>query len=153
MPTAGLSILGSSHSHPLLAVLRFGNRLDSCGQRRAGTSLLRLIASTHAAKLIHHTSYSQPHDTDPQIIQAWQKCGVVLIDVILLPILLIIHSVRIYLVPCISIYVNRFCCAICCIICTCQCWIYEDKAFPATSESLGSVEASVGDIVRNRTYG
>lgn len=74
--------------------------------------------------------------------------GITILNVLLLPILLIIHSIRIYLVPCICTYTLRCCCWLCCKICTCGCWIFEDKDFAATSASLGNLEADVGSKVQ-----
>ena len=69
------------------------------------------------------------------------------------PLILLWHSFRIYLLPCIQVYAERFFGSLCltlgqtlCCMCTCKCWRqqekcflceFEDGDFPPTSKSLG----------------
>jgi calpain-15 len=64
-----------------------------------------------------------------------------LVNLVLSPILLIVHSIRIYVVPCVEVYLYRVCCFIMCKLCSCSCWKYQDKKFPAVDASLGEFEA------------
>jgi calpain-15 len=60
---------------------------------------------------------------------------------VITPWLLVYHSVSIYLLPCINVYIQRFCCSLWCMCCFCSCWLYRDSKFPASEKSLGATEA------------
>jgi len=81
---------------------------------------------------------------------AWKKTLVFTLDILLLPFLLILHAIRIYLLPCVSIYINRLCCAICCALCPFPGCIYRDSDFKACQQSIGAIEAGVGEIMWKR---
>ena len=72
--------------------------------------------------------------------------GLVALNIFLTPFLLLAHSVRIYLWPCILAYViESF--AVCLDKCCHSCLLHKDKDFPADETSLGAIEAKESSIV------
>ena len=61
-------------------------------------------------------------------------------NVCLTPFLLVLHSFRIYCMPCVEIYFSRALCAVLCLFCNCSFWMFSDARFPATDASLGAYE-------------
>jgi hypothetical protein len=75
-----------------------------------------------------------------------QSAGLLALNCILTPFLLIIHSIRIYLIPCLTSCLFQCCCAIGSKLCG-KCWRYTDKQFPPNKKSLGPFEASSNQVV------
>jgi hypothetical protein len=69
-----------------------------------------------------------------------QSAGLLVLNCLLTPFLLMVHSVRIYFVPCLQSVVFQCCCAVGSCLCG-KCWRYTDKQFPPTDVSLGAFEA------------
>jgi calpain-15 len=69
-----------------------------------------------------------------------QPAGLLLLNMCITPFLLVVHSVRIYLLPCMRSVVVQCCCIVGSVACG-KCWRYQDKAFPADASSLGAYEA------------
>ena len=79
----------------------------------------------------------------------WQR----VLWLLFFPLILVWHSIRIYFLPCIAVYADRFFGNLClsigqalCCMCWCKCWRqkkacvlceYEDADFPPASQSLG----------------
>jgi len=57
-------------------------------------------------------------------------------------VVLLYHSIRLYLVPCLIVYAERGCCACLSVICclTKEFFEFTDKEFPPTSQSIGKTE-------------
>ncbi len=70
-----------------------------------------------------------------------QNAGLVIMNLLLCPFILIIHSIRIYIFPCLWAYLFQCCCFLAYSIFG-DCIRYNDKEFPANEESLGEYEAS-----------
>eukprot|EP00945_MAST-04E_sp_MAST-4E-sp1_P004352 g4352.t1 len=66
--------------------------------------------------------------------------GLCLLNILMTPFLLIIHSLRIYVFPCLWVYVFRCCCWGANRIFG-SCILYKDSEFPADASSLGEYEA------------
>ena len=69
-----------------------------------------------------------------------QTAGLLLLNIVITPFLLLVHSVRIYVLPCLQAILLQCCCAAGSILCG-KCWRYSDKSFPPNNESLGNFEA------------
>ena len=81
-----------------------------------------------------------------------QSAGLLALNCLLTPFLLIIHSIRIYLIPCLTSCLFQCCCAIGSKLCG-KCWRYTDKKFPPNDASLGAFEAKKdGDVDWKRAH-
>jgi calpain-15 len=69
------------------------------------------------------------------------KALLCIVNCAITPFVLVYHSINIYLAPCISVYIARFCCWFWCLFCFCGCWLYRDGKFKPNDSSLGEVEA------------
>ena len=69
------------------------------------------------------------------------NCALALVNLLLCPFVLIIHSIRIYLLSCLWACVFQGCCFLAYTVFG-DCIRYNDKEFPANEESLGEYEAS-----------
>jgi hypothetical protein len=81
--------------------------------------------------------------------------------VLFFPLILLWHSIRIYFLPCLQVYADRFFGTLClslgqtlCCMCTCKCWRqqekcflceFEDPDFPPEAKSLGKWKGKSGD--------
>ena len=69
-----------------------------------------------------------------------QTAGLLVLNCLLTPFLLVVHSIRIYFVPCLTSCLFQCCCALGAKFCG-KCWRYTDKSFPPNNTSLGAFEA------------
>ena len=75
-----------------------------------------------------------------------QSAGLLLVNCLLTPFLLIVHSIRIYLFPCLTSCLFQCCCALGSKLCG-KCWRYKDKQFPPNDASLGNFEGKTNNKV------
>ena len=81
---------------------------------------------------------------EPENPRAASKCNpcLCLTNLITTPFLLLWHSVRIYVLPCIYVMITRLGCFFCSKLCgSCNCWKYTDKDFRPEDGSLGAFES------------
>ena len=117
---------------------------------------------------------SAPLQTDAQDMEIWvmgidlgQQMGEKksnfwrVMWVLFFPLILLWHSIRIYFLPCLQVYADRFFGSLClsvgqtlCCMCTCKCWRqqekcflceFEDPDFPSEAKSLGKWKVKSGD--------
>ena len=117
---------------------------------------------------------SAPLQTDAQDMEIWvmgidlgQQMGEKksnfwrVMWVLFFPLILLWHSIRIYFLPCLQVYADRFFGSLClsvgqtlCCMCTCKCWRqqekcflceFEDPDFPPEAKSLGKWKGKSGD--------
>jgi calpain-15 len=79
--------------------------------------------------------------TDIDGAKGAEKALLCIVNGCITPFVLVYYSFNIYLAPCISVYISRFCCWFWCLFCFCGCWLYRDAKFKADDASLGDVEA------------
>ena len=76
---------------------------------------------------------------------AWFRIFVLILNIIATPILLVVHSISIYLMPCISSSIVGCCFRVIfskIFMCCTQSLLFEDKEFPPNHKSLGNVKSS-----------
>ena len=80
-----------------------------------------------------------------------QSAGLLVLNCLLTPFLLMVHSIRIYFVPCLTSVVFQCCCTIGSHLCG-KCWKYTDKQFPPNDASLGAFEAKKDGVDWKRAH-